>query len=82
MDLVGRWWNQSWSQIARRDLWLKTDGKTWVVEARDGRKPIWSHEYPSEREARAQITAMIERSGDRWKDIIDAYEPNPLRSGE
>jgi hypothetical protein len=80
--LVGRWWNRIAGGIARRDIWLKTDGTVWLVEARDGRRPIWAHEYPSEREARELITTMMDRSGDRWKDIIDAYKPNPLRSGD
>lgn len=78
LELRGRWWNGRFGRLARRDLWLETDGDGhWKVRARqgDGDSRIWAHWHDDEAEARAEIAAMIERTGgpDEWRDILDAY---------
>lgn len=76
MHLEGRWWNGTWAQRTRRDIWLRTDGTVWRVEARQGsdrRSTFWSHDYPDEGTARAQVAAMMARTGDKWKDLTSLY---------
>jgi len=83
MRVVGRWWNGRFGRLSRRDIWLRTDGTLWRVEARrgDGDSPTWRHDYPQETQARAQVRAMIERTGGdiEWRDLSD-LEPGPGRS--
>jgi hypothetical protein len=63
IELHGRWWNGELSRNTRRDIWLKRD-HVWRVEARqgDGHTHAWTHDYPTEEDARAAIAAMIERN--------------------
>jgi hypothetical protein len=81
VELIGRWWNGQLSRNTRRDIWLKQD-LVWRVEARegDGHAKVWTHEYPTEDDARAAIAAMIERSGGpaEWQEF--ATDPDPTRS--
>ncbi|SCG72686.1 hypothetical protein [Micromonospora inositola] len=32
----GRWWNGSWGSMARRDIWLLSEGRLWRVGGRHG----------------------------------------------
>ena len=78
LDLHGRWWNGRFGRIARRDIWLKTDGDGhWKVEARqgDGDSRVWCHWHDTEAEARTEIAAMMDRSGGpaAWRDLIPIY---------
>jgi hypothetical protein len=79
VEVINRWWNKRWGRLARRDIWLKRD-TTWRVEARqgDGHSHVWTHDYPSEADARAAIAAMIERTGgdSEWTQ----FTPSPPRS--
>jgi hypothetical protein len=45
--------------MARRDVWLKTDGTVWRVEARDGDgdSRVWGMNYPDETAARAVVAS-------------------------
>ena len=69
--------------MARRDIWLKRD-TIWRVEARqgDGDSDLWTHDYPTEAEARAAIAAMIDRTGgaSEWTQITPS-SPSPRSSG-
>jgi len=42
--VVRHWWNGSWGRLDRRDVFVRTDGEHWMVEARlggpDGRSAI------------------------------------------
>jgi len=73
VELRGRWWNGRFGRLARRDIWLHTDGTAWRVEARagDGDADKWRHEYADEDEARSVVAAMMERTGGRgaWRDL-------------
>jgi hypothetical protein len=72
MALLGRSWNGRYGRLARRDIWLHRE-QTWRVEARqgDGDSAVWSHDYPTEAEARDAISGMINRTGGRneWKQL-------------
>jgi hypothetical protein len=76
------WWNGKWGQLARRDIWLKRD-QVWRVEARqgDGDSRVWSHEYPTEAEARAAVAEVMDRTGGpgEWKDLtrLSAQDNHP-----
>jgi hypothetical protein len=79
MELVGRWWNGELGRAARRDIWLKRE-RVWRVEARqgDGHSHVWSHDYPTEDDARAAVEAMIERTGgdSGWTQLaVDPTDP-------
>jgi hypothetical protein len=78
MELRGRWWHGELSRASRRDIWLKHD-HVWRVEARegDGHARVWTHDYPTEDDARAAIAAMIERtSGDQdWQEFATGSDP-------
>jgi hypothetical protein len=64
------------SDLARRDIWLKHD-QVWRVDARhgdgDGDSRVWTHDYRTETEARAAVTAMMDRTGgpSEWTDLTD-----------
>jgi hypothetical protein len=68
---VEYWWNQHWGRMARRNIWLKTDGTSWRVEARagDSDSHTWHRDCGDEAAARALITEMQARSGDTWKRL-------------
>jgi hypothetical protein len=48
MRAVRHWWNGSWGRLSRRDVYVRTDGKRWEVEARlggaEGRSTVWTHD--------------------------------------
>ncbi len=71
------WWSGSWSTLWRRDLWLRTNGTTWTVEARQGdRHGIWTRDFTDEAEARTLVETMKARSGDRWRDLSPTPRPD------
>jgi hypothetical protein len=81
MELRGRWWNGQLSRNTRRDIWLRrnTSGASRPGKA-DGHAYVWTHDYPTEDDARAVIAAMIERAGgpSEWEEF--ATDPDPSRS--
>lgn len=78
--LEGRWWNGIFGRLARRDMWLYTNGYVWRVDARqgDGDAKVWSKQLTSEQEARELAAAMMERSGDQWRDITSIVRLPPV----
>lgn len=80
MRIVGRWWDGSWATLWRRDVWLRTDGTNWRVEAREGTKgEPWSRDFgPDETGARALVDEMLRRveeshPGTTWVDQSETY---------
>jgi hypothetical protein len=74
--IVEHWWSGSWAELFRRDIWLRTDGTTWTVEARQGnRHGVWSKTFDDEETARILVEAMKARSGDTWRDISPTDRP-------
>jgi hypothetical protein len=73
VEVRGRWWNGRYGRMARRDIWLLTNGMVWRVQARTGDADIdkWQHDYISEGDARAVIAGMIDRTGgpSGWRDL-------------
>jgi hypothetical protein len=71
VDLVARWWNGERDRVARRDIWLTSDGQRWTVRARhsaaDGHEV--RQEFTREYEARAMVDLLIAAAPGRWKDI-------------
>lgn len=68
------WWDGSWAQLYRRDVWLKTDGDQWWVEARRGstdKGKLWySQRYFTEESARARVREILDRHPDvAWRDV-------------
>ena len=57
--------------MARRDIWLISDGGVWVVRARhgggDGREVVYR--FGREYEARAMVDRLIAAAPARWRDI-------------
>jgi hypothetical protein len=71
VHLVARWWNGERDRVARRDIWLTSDGQRWAVRARhgatDGREVRQG--FTREYEARAMVDRLIATAPGRWKDI-------------
>jgi hypothetical protein len=66
MDDVERWWNGRWGRLARRDIWLRTDGSTWEIKAAIGgadedRSAVL--EYSTEEDARAELATLLSERG-------------------
>lgn len=76
MQFVQRLWNGRYGRMARRDLWLRTDGRTWRVQARqgDGDSKMWQRDYADEGEARAMFEAMRKRGAKAWRDLTDVTQ--------
>src|SRR5438034_577014 len=57
VDLVARWWNGERDRLARRDIWLTSDGQRWAVRARHGAADDREvrQEFTREYEARAMV---------------------------
>ncbi len=77
--LEGRWWNGKYGRIARRDLWLYTNGYVWRVDARqgDGDARVWSKQFTSEQEARQLTEDMMARADSQWKDLTSLVRQLP-----
>lgn len=72
MKTVERWWNGQWGRLVRRDIWLKTDGTTWRVEARkgDGDSKVWGRDFgPDETAARTLVAEMKARGWTEWQQL-------------
>jgi hypothetical protein len=68
---LARRWNGERVRVARRDIWLTSDGQRWAVRARhgavDGRE--LHREFTREYEARAMADRLIAAASGRWTDI-------------
>lgn len=67
---VERWWNGTWGRMARRDVWLRTDGQRWDVWVRDGGADGRNEhtEYDTEAAARAALVELLEERWD-WRRL-------------
>jgi hypothetical protein len=75
---VERWWNNQWGRLARLDLWLKSDGQHWRVEARrgDGDARVWGKDFGrDEAGARALVAQMKARGADNWISLSGHQPP-------
>lgn len=81
MEVRGRWWNGAWGRIARRDIWLLSDGQVWRVRGRlggDGGREV-CHEFGDQESARAMVNRMMERSAGAWRDLTGALRQEASR---
>ena len=70
MRIERHWWNGDHSQRGRRDVYIRTDGESWEVEARvgggAGRSKV--HQCPGQQSA--EILAGAWRGGEgRWQVV-------------
>lgn len=70
--------------MARRDIWLTSDGRLWRVRGRlggDGGREI-IHDFNDEGSARAMVDRMMKASAGTWRDLTEAMrqESNRRRS--
>lgn len=73
--IVRHWWNGNWGRLARRDVYIRTDGSTFELELReggsDGRawKRVYDELWQADEEAgRHRDPAM------HWRDISRAHD--------
>lgn len=71
MEDVERWWNGAWGRLARRDVWLRTDGERWEVEALAGGVEGHSHtwEFFCEPDARAHLRRLLDDGRGGWRRL-------------
>ncbi|WP_143728327.1 hypothetical protein [Micromonospora cremea] len=81
MEVHGRWWNRAWGSIARRDIWLVSDGRLWRVRGRlggDGGREVF-YDFPDEGSARAMVDRMMKTSAGAWRDLTAAVRQESER---
>jgi hypothetical protein len=64
------WWNGKWGRLARRDVFLRTDGGRWYVEQRaGGAEGISRHyEYGDEDDAYEAVRGLLV-GPDNWREL-------------
>jgi hypothetical protein len=64
------WWNGRWGNLARQDIYLRTDADTWWVEVRKGGADRVSRrwELGDEDQALDVVRALLTRDED-WREI-------------
>ncbi|PWU62407.1 hypothetical protein DLE60_00480, partial [Micromonospora globispora] len=63
-----------WGRMARRDIWLVSDGRLWRVRGLlggDGGQEV-THDFPDEASARSMVDRMMKTSAGTWRDLTDA----------
>ena len=74
MEVRGRWWNGHWGRMARRVIWLMSDGHRWRVRGRlggdEGREV--NYQFDAEAPARAMVDRMMKTSVGNWRDLTEA----------
>ncbi|RZU72011.1 hypothetical protein EV384_0350 [Micromonospora kangleipakensis] len=81
MEVRGRWWNGSWGRMARRDIWLLSDGRLWKVRGRhggDGGLQV-SYDFTDEGSARKMVDRMMKTSAGTWRDLTEAVQQEANR---
>ncbi len=77
----GRYWNGAWGRLARRDIWLLSDGRLWRVRGRlggDGGQEV-CHEFADEGSAREMVDRIMKASAGRWRDLTEAVRQESSR---
>jgi hypothetical protein len=84
VELVARWWNGQRDRLARRDIWLTSDGHRWHVRARHGDAAGREvrYDFGREYEARAMVDRLIAAAPGRWKDITKLVRKPAARPPE
>ena len=72
--VVKHWWNNAWGRLSRRDVYVRTDGRSFQLELRHGGSEgrSWRREYPqrgqAEEEARRHMDPAM-----TWIDLTAAH---------
>ena len=77
VEVRGRWWNQAWARMARRDIWLLSDGRLWRVRGRlggDGGQEV-SYDFADEASRRLDGRPDDEDLGRRFGGISRRRSP-------
>lgn len=70
MEQRKHWWNGKWGRLARRDVFLRTDGDTWHVEQRAGGAEGVSHFYEFDSEdAGYDAVRDLLVGPDEWREL-------------
>jgi hypothetical protein len=79
--VVRHWWNAKWGRLVRRDLYVRTDGRRWEVEARIGGAEGRSRRQVchNEDEALALARRWLALGGSDWTDVTSAHRPRQDR---
>ncbi|RZU75093.1 hypothetical protein EV384_3617 [Micromonospora kangleipakensis] len=67
--------------MARRDIWLLTDGGLWRVRGRlggDGGQEVL-HDFSDEASARSVVDRMMKTSAGTWRDLTEAVRQEANR---
>ncbi|MDZ5446056.1 hypothetical protein U2F26_25540 [Micromonospora sp. 4G57] len=81
MEVRGRYWNGAWGRMARRDIWLVSDGQLWRVRGRlggDGGQEV-SYGFRDEASARSMADRMVKTSAGTWRDLTEAVRQEANR---
>lgn len=81
VEVHGRWWNAASGSIARRDIWLVSDGQRWRVRGRlggDGGREVL-YDFPDEGSAREMVDRMMRTSAGTWRDLTEAVRRESYR---
>ncbi|MFG2110174.1 hypothetical protein [Micromonospora chersina] len=67
--------------MARRDIWLVTDGQRWRVRGRLGgdEGQEVSYDFPDEASARSMVDRMMKTSAGTWRDLTEAVRQEANR---
>ena len=70
MEQRKHWWNGKWGRLARRDVFLRTDGDRWYVEQRAGGAEGTSRffEYGDEDDACEAVRGLLAGPGN-WREL-------------
>jgi hypothetical protein len=67
--------------MARRDIWLASDGRLWRVRGRiggDGGQEV-SYDFADEASARSMVDRMMKTSAGTWHDLTEAVRQEANR---
>jgi hypothetical protein len=70
MEQRRHWWNGKWGRLARKDVYLRTDGDRWHIEQRVGGAEGVSqfYEFEGEEQAYDAVRAMLSGQ-DEWREL-------------
>lgn len=70
MEQRKHWWNGKWGRLARRDIFLRTDGNQWLLEQRAGGAEGVSQFYEIDGEDEAyDIVRALLAGPDEWREL-------------
>lgn len=70
MEQRKHWWNGSWGRLARKDVFLRSDGDQWIVEQRAGGAEGVSRWYELDtEEAALDLIQALLAGGDGWREL-------------